>query len=109
MSNEVSIFKSRDVAVTGKKAPSALTQSLMKGGLKRISPRNGMFVRVVNGDAAGKFKAPLRVVIVGVAPDVQRTFYVKAYDPNAMLRAQAKVKHVHVASSVAWQSSCQKR
>jgi len=83
MSNEVSIFKSRDVAVTGKKAPSALTQSLMKGGLKRISPRNGMFVRVVNGDAAGKLKAPLRVVIVGVAPDVQRTFYAKAYDPNA--------------------------
>jgi hypothetical protein len=85
MSNEVSIFKSRDVAVTGKKAPSALTQSLMKGGakLKRISPRNGMFVRVVNGDTAGKLKAPLRVVIVGVAPDVQRTFYAKAYDPNA--------------------------
>jgi len=85
MSNEVSIFKSRDVAVTGKKAPSALTQSLMKGGakLKRISPRNGMFVRVVNGDTAGKLKAPLRVVIVGVAPDVQRTFYIKAYDPNA--------------------------
>ena len=85
MSNDVSIFKSRDVAVAGKKAPSALTQSLMKGGakLKRISPRNGMFVRVVNGDAAGKLKAPLRVVIVGVAPDVQRTFYAKAYDPNA--------------------------
>jgi hypothetical protein len=85
MTNEVSIFKNRDVAVTGKKAPSALTQSLMKGGakLKRISPRNGMFVRVVNGETAGKFKAPLRVVLVGVAPAVQRTFYVKAYDPNA--------------------------
>jgi hypothetical protein len=85
MTNEVSIFKNRDVAVAGKKAPSALTQSLMKGGskLKRISPRNGMFVRVVNGETAGKFKAPLRVVLVGVAPAVQRTFYVKAYDPNA--------------------------
>jgi len=85
MTNEVSIFKNRDVAVAGKKAPSALTQSLMKGGskLKRISPRNGMFVRIVNGDSAGKFKAPLRVVLVGVAPSVQRTFYIKAYDPNA--------------------------
>jgi hypothetical protein len=85
MTNEVSIFKNRDVAVAGKKAPSALTQSLMKGGskLKRISPRNGMFVRVVNGETAGKFKAPLRVVLVGVAPAVQRTFYAKAYDPNA--------------------------
>jgi hypothetical protein len=85
MTNEVSIFKNRDVAVAGKKAPSALTQSLMKGGskLKRISPRNGMFVRIVNGDSAGKFKAPLRVVLVGVAPSVQRTFYAKAYDPNA--------------------------
>lgn len=85
MSNEVSIFKNRDVAVAGKKAPSALTQSLMKQGskLKRISPRNGLFVRVVNGDNVGKFKAPLRVVIVGVAPSVQRTFYIKSYDPNA--------------------------
>jgi len=85
MTNEVSIFKNRDLAVSGKKAPSALTQSLMKGGskLKRISPRNGMFVRVVNGDTAGKLKSPLRVVLVGVAPSVQRTFYAKAYDPNA--------------------------
>lgn len=85
MTNEVSIFKNRDVAVAGKKAPSALTQSLMKGGskLKRISPRNGMFVRVVNGETAGKIKAPLKVVLVGVAPVVQRTFYAKAYDPNA--------------------------
>ena len=85
MTNDVSIFKNRDMAVSGKKTPSALTQSLMKGGskLKRISPRNGMFVRVVNGDVAGKLKAPLRVVLVGVAPSVQRTFYAKAYDPNA--------------------------
>lgn len=85
MSNEVSIFKNRDVAVAGKKAPSALTQSLMKATrMKRISPRNGKFVRVVNGDAAGKFNAPLRVVLVGVAQaTAQRTFYIKAYDPNA--------------------------
>lgn len=84
MSNEVSIFKNRDVALAGKKSPSALTQSLMKANrLKRISPRNGMFVRIVNGETAGKFKAPLRVVLVGVAPAVQRTFYAKAYDPNA--------------------------
>lgn len=86
MSNEVSIFKNRDVAVAGKKSPSALTQTLMKQGskLKRISPRNGMFVRVVNGDVAGKLKAPLRVVLVGVAQaNAQRTFYAKAYDPNA--------------------------
>lgn len=85
MSNEVSIFKNRDVAVAGKKAPSALTQSLMKATrMKRISPRNGKFVRIVNGDAAGKFNAPLRVVLVGVAQaTAQRTFYMKAYDPNA--------------------------
>ena len=85
MSNEVSIFKNRDVAVVGKKAPSALTQSLMKATrMKRISPRNGKFVRVVNGDVAGKLNAPLRVVLVGVAQaTAQRTFYMKAYDPNA--------------------------
>lgn len=86
MSNEVSIFKNRDLAVAGKKAPSALTQSLMKGGskLKRISPRAGKFVRVVNGDTAGKMNPPMRVVLVGVAQaSAQRTFYMKAYDPSA--------------------------
>lgn len=83
--SEVSIFKGRDVAVAGKKAPSALTQSLMKSGSKtpRISPRNGMFKRIVGGDDVGKLKSPLRVVLVGVAPQVQRTFYIKSYDPNA--------------------------
>ena len=85
MSTEVSIFKNRDVAVTGKKAPSALTQSLMKATrMKRISPRNGKFVRVVNGDVAGKLNSPMRVVLVGVAQaTAQRTFYIKAYDPSA--------------------------
>ena len=85
MTNEVSIFKNRDVAVVGKKAPSALTQSLMKASrLKRISPRNGKFVRVVNGDTAGKLAEPLRVVLVGVAQaTAQRVFYMKAYDPSA--------------------------
>ncbi len=85
MTNEVSIFKNRDVAVVGKKAPSALTQSLMKASrLKRISPRNGKFVRVVNGDVQGKLAEPLRVVLVGVAQaTAQRVFYMKAYDPSA--------------------------
>lgn len=85
MSNDVSIFKSRDVTVANKKTPSALTQSLMKANrLKRISPRNGKFVRVVNGDIAGKMDGPLRVVLVGVAQaTAQRTFYLKSYDPNA--------------------------
>ena len=84
MNNEVSIFKNRDVAVAGKKAPSALTQTLMKGGkLKRISPQNGIFYRVANGETVGKIKPPMRVVIVGASPYVQRTFYAKAYDKNA--------------------------
>jgi hypothetical protein len=84
MSNEVSIFKNRDLAVV-KKAPSALTQALMKNTTRipRISPRNGMFKRIVGGDDVGKLKSPLRVVIVGVAPSVQRTFYIKSYDVNA--------------------------
>lgn len=86
--SEVSIFKNRAVAVAGKKAPSALTQSLMKANtgsrIPRISPRNGMFKRIVNGEDVGKLKSPLRVVIVGVAPaTAQRTFYAKTWDPNA--------------------------
>ncbi len=84
MSNEVSIFKNRDVVV-GKQTPSALTQSLMKAKrLKRISPRKGKFVRIVNGESAGKLNEPVRVVIVGVAPaNAQRSFYIEAYDPSA--------------------------
>jgi hypothetical protein len=87
--SEVSIFKSRDVAVTNKKVPSALTQSLMKVGgggtrIPRISPRNGMFKRIVGGDDVGKLKSPLKVVIVNVAQaTAQRTFYINSYDPNA--------------------------
>jgi len=83
--SEISIFKNRDVSTTGKKAPSELTKSLMKQGskLKRISPRNGIFRRIVNGDEVGKLKSPLKVVLVGVAPSVQRTWYAKSYDPNA--------------------------
>ena len=86
--SEVSIFKNRAVTVGGKKAPSALTQSLMKASsgsrIPRISPRNGMFKRIVNGEDVGKLKSPLRVVIVGVAPaTAQRTFYAKTWDPNA--------------------------
>ena len=87
--SEVSIFKSRDVAVTNKKSPSALTQSLMKAGgsgsrIPRISPRNGMFKRIVGGDDVGKLKSPLKVVIVNVAQaTAQRTFYINSYDPNA--------------------------
>lgn len=82
---EISIFKNRDVTTVGKKAPSELTKSLMKAGpkLKRISPRNGIFRRIVNGDEVGKLKSPLKVVLVGVAPAVQRTWYAKTYDPNA--------------------------
>ncbi len=85
--SEVSIFKNRDVAVAGKRAPSELTKSLMKvggSGIKRISPRNGIFVRLVNGEASGKLKNPLRVVFTGVAQArAQRTFYIKAFDKNA--------------------------
>jgi hypothetical protein len=84
MSNEVSIFKNADVALA-KKAPSALTQSLMKKSsrLKRIVAKNGILRRQANGEEVGKLKAPLRVVIVNVAPDISRTFYAKTYDPNA--------------------------
>jgi hypothetical protein len=83
--SEISIFKNRDLAVGGKKAPSELTKSLMKAGpkLKRISPRNGIFRRIVNGDEVGKIKSPMKVVLVGVAPSLQRTWYAKSYDPNA--------------------------
>jgi hypothetical protein len=84
MSNEVSIFKSGDVALSAKKTPSALTQSLMKKkALKRIVAKNGILRRLANGEEVGKLKAPLRVVIVNASTDISRTFYAKTYDPNA--------------------------
>lgn len=84
MSNEVSIFKSGDVALVSKKTPSALTQSLMKKSrLKRITAKNGILRRQANGEDVGKLKAPLRVVIINAAADISRTFYMKTYDPNA--------------------------
>lgn len=84
MSNEVSIFKSGDLATVSKKAPSALTQALQKKSrLKRIVAKNGILRRQANGEDVGKLKAPLRTVIVNAATDISRTFYLKAYDPNA--------------------------
>lgn len=84
MSTEVSIFKSGDVALSAKKAPSALTQALQKKSrLKRIVAKNGILRRQANGEEVGKLKAPLRVVIVNAAPEISRTFYAKTYDPNA--------------------------
>ena len=85
--SEVSIFKNREVSVV-KNGPSELTKSLMgaasSSSLSRISPRNGIFFRIAKGDVAGKLKAPLRVVLVGVAPArTQRTFYMEACDPSA--------------------------
>lgn len=84
MSTEVSIFKSGDVALSAKKAPSALTQSLQKKSrLKRIVAKNGILRRLANGEEVGKLKAPLRVVIVNASTEISRTFYAKTYDPNA--------------------------
>jgi hypothetical protein len=51
--------------------------------LKRIVAKNGILRRQANGEEVGKLKAPLRVVVVNVAPDISRTFYAKTYDPNA--------------------------
>lgn len=84
MSTEVSIFKSGDVALSAKKAPSALTQALQKKSrLKRIVAKNGILRRLANGEEVGKLKAPLRVVIVNASTEISRTFYAKTYDPNA--------------------------
>ncbi len=84
MSNEVSIFKSGEVALSAKKTPSALTQALQKKSrLKRIVAKNGILRRLANGEEVGKLKSPLKVVIVNAAADISRTFYAKTYDPNA--------------------------
>ena len=50
---------------------------------RRLTARNGVFRRLVNGEEVGKVKSDsINVVIVNVLPRVSRQYYEEAYDPN---------------------------
>ena len=84
---------------------SELTKGLMQkmGGVsKRISIRGKVFRLVVNGEEVAKKKDELDVIVVNVAKDVSRTYYVGTYDPTAEAApptcwsADSKVPHPSV-------------
>lgn len=63
---------------------SELTKTLAgKTGVKRLVPKNGIWTKVVGGEAMGKLKGDVNVIIVNAAPRVGRIFYAKAWSPDA--------------------------
>lgn len=63
---------------------SALTKSLVGGErVKRIVPKNGNFTKVVGGEAMGRIKGALNVIVVDAAPRVGRIFYSRPWSPDA--------------------------
>lgn len=63
---------------------SELTKSLVgRPRTKRLVPKNGIWTKMVGGEAMGKLKGDIDVVIVNVAPNVGRVFYAKAWSPDS--------------------------
>jgi hypothetical protein len=63
---------------------SELTKSLVgRPRNKRLVPKNGIWTKMVGGEAMGKLKGDIDVVIVNAAPHVGRIFYATAWNPDA--------------------------
>jgi hypothetical protein len=63
---------------------SELTKSLVgRPRNKRLVPKNGIWTKTVGGEAMGKLKGDIDVVIVNAAPHVGRIFYATAWNPDA--------------------------
>jgi len=63
---------------------SDLTKSLVgRPRSKRLVPKNGIWTKMVGGEAMGKLKGDIDVVIVNAAPHVGRIFYATAWNPDA--------------------------
>lgn len=85
MSN-VSIFRN-DIPVESRAVGvSELTKSLAGAGgrtNRRITAKNGVFRKMVNGEEVGKLKGELNIIVVNALPSVSRVFYIAKYDPDA--------------------------
>ena len=84
MSN-ISIFKNNTaVAVGGKRELSDLAKSLASSSTsRRISTKNSVFRRIINGEEVGKITGrEFNVIIVNALPKVSRMFYKEKYDPK---------------------------
>jgi hypothetical protein len=84
MSN-LTIFKNDIPAEFRSQGVSELTKTLAGAGRstnRRITVKNGVFRKLVNGEEVGKLKGELNVIIVNALPAVSRQFYAAEYDPN---------------------------
>jgi hypothetical protein len=63
---------------------SELTKSLVgRPRTKRLVPKNGIWTKMVGGEAMGKLKGDIDVIIVNAAPHVGRIFYARPWSPDA--------------------------
>jgi hypothetical protein len=84
MSN-ISIFKNGGaVTVGGKRELSDLAKSLASSSTsRRISTKNSVFRRIINGEEVGKITGrEFNAIIVNALPKVSRKFYAEKYDPK---------------------------
>jgi len=83
--SDLTIFKN-DIPVEFRtQGVSELTKSLAGAGRstnRRVTVKNGVFRKLVNGEEVGKLKGELNVIIVNALPSVSRSYYAEEYDPN---------------------------
>lgn len=85
--SSLSIFKN-DIPVEARAVGvSELTKSLAGAGgrtNRRITAKNGVFRKMINGEEVGKLKGELNIIVVNALPSVSRVFYIEKYDPDAV-------------------------
>lgn len=83
--SDLSIFKQDIPASLRAEGVSELTKSLAGAGRmtnRRITAKNGVFRKLVNGEEVGKLKGELNVIVVNALPSVSRQYYAEEYDVN---------------------------
>lgn len=81
----LALFKNNIPAYLKNAELDEVTKALVKGGnkLKRIALGNNKFVLKIGGEEISKSATnKMEVVIVNASPEVSRTFYMAAYDPD---------------------------
>jgi hypothetical protein len=81
----LALFKNNIPAYLKNVELDEVTKALVKGGnkLKRIALGNNKFVLKIGGEEISKSATnKMEVVVVNASPEVSRTFYMTAYDPD---------------------------
>lgn len=82
--SDISIFKADIPVEYRSEGVSELTKALAGSGRvnRRITGKNGVFRKLVNGEEVGKLKGELNVIVVNALPSISRQYYAEAFDPN---------------------------